>query len=335
MEALESKAHQSRLLQQLKRNRILPEYLLAPIIVQWELTAECNFRCLYCYNDSSYRLPDELTSEEALKVAEQIIKMKVFYVILTGGEPLLRKDYLKITEFLANNDVWVATLTNGWFIDRNMARKMAESVKIVQINIDGSSPEIHDRVRACKGSWERAVKAINYLLNEGVTVWVTFVPTRLNIEDVGRVIDLAAKLGVHRFLTDKLIITGRAARNASLIKPNPSEYSKFWSILKRKQREVRCKLEVRWFEIDEVDHLRKHLGRMSTGCIIAPNGVCRLECVLPYTFGSLRNESLSQIWMTRLKDAWKHPNIIGRIKKLDTDGLSQLFNSLRDDVPCY
>lgn len=72
---------------------------------------------------------------------------------------------------------------NGWFLDRSAARKIKElEYKWVQVSIDGANSETHDKIRGVKGSWERAVRALNYLTEEGVDAHVAFVPSRLNFQ---------------------------------------------------------------------------------------------------------------------------------------------------------
>ena len=77
----------------------------APICLTWELTYACNLACVHCLSSSGRRDPDELTPAEARRVVDEMATMKVFYVNIGGGEPMLRPDFFDLVGYAVDQKV--------------------------------------------------------------------------------------------------------------------------------------------------------------------------------------------------------------------------------------
>ena len=148
-----------------------------PIGVKLELTHRCNLRCGFCFTDSPRRTLEgtpDVSDATWLRVAEDAIAAGVIEAVVTGGEPLLRKELaLTVIEKFAEAGVAVSLVTNGWFVDEAVADRIAAIGDVrVHVSVDGASPEVHDAVRGVPGSWRRAMRAIDLLLARGVPVQV-------------------------------------------------------------------------------------------------------------------------------------------------------------------
>lgn len=292
---------------------ILPRYFKAPIFGLWELTNKCNLSCVHCYYNANSSLVEELSTVEAVNVAKQLGELKVFEVYLSGGEPLLRDDWETIISRLREEEIQVGIITNGTQIDKKAAKTLSDlKVKWVQISIDGSTAPIHDRVRGLNGGWERSVQALQHLKNEGVRTHVSFVPSNLNYFDVGKVIDLCVSMGIEYFVTDMLVLTGRAALNFSSIILDQEQYTEFFDLLESSAKKHGDKITI-IAPSPEKEVLKTYLAVRSATpnlwCIITPEGHLRLDLLLPFTYGDLRKQKICQIWWDFLKDGWQRPEV--------------------------
>lgn len=297
----------------LNKKEVLPQYFKAPIFGLWELTNRCDLSCVHCYYNANSEKICELTTKEAIDIANQLNDLGIFEVYISGGEPLLRDDWDQIIEQLRINNIQVGLITNGTNVTKQVAKKIAQlNVKWVQISIDGSEAEIHDKARGLDGSWEKSVDAIRYLKNEGVQVHASFVPSNINYFDVGNVIKLCASLNLTYFVTDMLVLTGRAALNADSIMLNNEQYDEFFAKLNAAAKEVSDTMTI-IAPSPEKQVLKTYLTMRSATpniwCIITPKGELRLDLLLPFTYGNVRKQSIQEIWWQYLKEGWRRPEV--------------------------
>src|SRR6187549_3016838 len=94
-------------------NRI--DLLGAPLLVTWQITRDCDLCCLHCCTDSApgKRLPDELDRDEAIRLADDLVRNQVPYVMLCGGEPLIVPHFFVLAETLGQGGVQIKIETNG------------------------------------------------------------------------------------------------------------------------------------------------------------------------------------------------------------------------------
>ena len=306
----------------LNQEGILPKYFKAPIFALWELTDRCNLSCIHCYYNSNRKeTSSELTTAQALRLIEQLAKMKVFEVYLTGGEAFLREDWPTLIQKLRENNIQVGIITNSTFIDAPAAKRLAEfKIKWVQISIDGASPEVHDKVRGLPGGWEKSVNAIRYLRQNNIRTHVSFVPTKINFRDLKKVIALAVEMGLEYFVTDMLVLTGRAAINFDNVKLSAAEYTEFFQLLEETAKDYKDKITI-IAPSREKETLKTYVKTRSATpniwCIITPQGSCRLDLLLPFTYGDLKTQSLQSLWDNFLREGWERPEVVEFINSLN------------------
>lgn len=151
-----------------------------PITCVWEVTMGCNMRCGHCGSSCAEPLADELTTEEALNLCDQIAELGLKWITLSGGEPLTRKDVPMLVERLASSGVAVNMITNGWLLDQEKAQKLKESgISTVAISIDGT-PQIHDKIRR-EGAFEHAKTAFLTMKRLGIYTGAVTTITKQNI----------------------------------------------------------------------------------------------------------------------------------------------------------
>jgi len=290
----------------------------APLFVAWQLNSACNLECLHCCEEAGHSMPDELTKEEIMDFCEQIAEMKVPYVAISGGEPLLHPHFIEICEFFRSKNISLKVETNGFFIDRKMANRFGElGFRSVQVSIDGATAESFEKLRL-KGDWQRTIEACNYLVEAGVNTEIVFVPTKFNIHETGDVIEMAYKMGIYGFYTGKIMRIGRAAKNWDALCPSDEEYGRFFKVLKEKQVKYEGKMKVYYYPFDVLEELKYRLKYPSASLLVIPNGKVKIIGPLPFICGDLRKHRFSEVW-EMYKNAWKNPQVIDFTNKVIND----------------
>ncbi len=156
--------------------------------VIWELTMACNMRCKHCGSICKEKINDELSTQEALDLCDQLGKMGPSLVSLSGGEPSCRKDWHLIAERLYKNDITVTMITNGWQINQDFIDKVKQAkINCITISIDGLK-EHHDHMRR-EGSYNRSIEAFKLLVKNGIP---TNVCTTINNHNINELEDMKA-----------------------------------------------------------------------------------------------------------------------------------------------
>jgi mycofactocin radical SAM maturase len=183
----------------------------APICLTWELTYGCNLACVHCLSSSGRRDPGELSTEECLRVIDELHAMQVFYVNIGGGEPTLRPDFWDIVEYAVDRQVGVKFSTNGSRITPAVAARLARTDYVdVQISIDGADAATNDAIRG-SGSFDVATKAMRNLADAGFGEFkISVVVTRDNVAQLDDFLALADSFGAQLRLT-RLRPSGRGA----------------------------------------------------------------------------------------------------------------------------
>jgi radical SAM protein with 4Fe4S-binding SPASM domain len=180
-----------------------------PLDGSLELTFRCNLRCRHCYvseADDGRRLPDrELSAREIRRITDEVVDRGCLWMLLTGGEPLLRSDLGEIYLHMKRRGLLVTLFTNGTAITPRVADLLAEwPPLVVEISIYGSRPEIYERVTGVPGSFQRCIRGIELLLERRVRLRLKTVPTTLNHTDMEGMRLLAAAYGLE-FEWDPLV----------------------------------------------------------------------------------------------------------------------------------
>ena len=181
-------------------------------IVAWEVTRSCNLNCVHCRASSdSGPYPHEFDTKGALTVIDQIREVGQPIVILTGGEPLLRKDIFTLADYGAEKGLRMVMGSNGTLITRDMAKQISRSgIKRVSISLDGATSGSHDQFRQVSGAFVRAMEGIARLKEQGVEFQINTTLTRQNLSEAKDILDLSVRLGAAAHHVFLLVPTGRA-----------------------------------------------------------------------------------------------------------------------------
>jgi len=181
--------------------------------VSWNLTQRCNLECAHCYM-SAFAGADtrgELSTEECRRVIDEIAQVNPnVFLILTGGEPFLRKDLFEIASYAAEKRFTTVLGTNGVLLREREAKAMrAHGVLGASISLDSTDRARHDAFRRLPGAWDGAVRATRVLADEGLDFSLHMSVTDWNVDEVPAMVDLARNLGAKVLNFFFLVRTGR------------------------------------------------------------------------------------------------------------------------------
>ena len=303
-----------------------------PYVVSWNLTYRCNLACEHCYLDAggtalvsteNFADRSELGTDECFRVIDEIAAFAPECVtILTGGEPLLRRDIIEIVRRAAERELWVVVGTNGVRITENVARRLADAgARGLSLSLDALDPDRHDHFRKVRGAWQNTVEGAEILNRTGLPFIVQTTAGSHNLGELEAIADfahdrLAAKVWNLYFL----VPTGRGQFVSDM---TPEQYDEVLASLYRIQGKyqgrmlVNAKCAPHYIKTvlengrrpgseegssTDTHPIRTYSGGAG-GCPagthymgIRPNGDVTPCPYLPVFAGSLRQTSLTNLW---------------------------------------
>lgn len=289
------------------------------------ITNACNLRCAHCYVGSGEATADELDGKEWIKILKQALQLGAFGVNVSGGEPLLHRDFREIAEFIASVPTFNANLnTNGTQIKVGQEELLSRAFTTVQISIDDSIGERHDAFRGSKGCFKKSVKAIEKLVAYGVEVNVGFSLTPHSLSALDGVVEFCENIGVSALGIGLVANNGRASINnlAPSVGPRSMYQDEFMALMYRKLRELsernttlRILPPFRISDSKVVPLQEKQYicnGDNSQVIYVMADGT-GMPCdkLPPHAFGcgNLKRQSLIDVWMSDKMTAFKRMSI--------------------------
>lgn len=204
--------------------------------ISWNLTQRCNLLCAHCYMSAFPRADasQELTTKECRRVIDEITQVNPnVFLILTGGEPLLRKDLFDIAAYAAEKEFTVVLGSNGVLLRDKQARLMRQhGIQGASISLDSTDPAKHDAFRHLPGAYQGAIRATEALRVEGLDFSIHTSVTSWNVTEIPAMIDLAKSLGARVLNLFFLVRTGRGQ---DLTDITPDQYEHLLTYLARVQ----------------------------------------------------------------------------------------------------
>lgn len=159
------------------------------------LSYKCNMKCKHCF--VSKELKDDVLYSHYKEVIQKLYDQGLYMVFYTYGEPLFTERFFEVAEYVASKDLCQVLMTNGFLInDETVARIKKSGINLVYVSIDSSDANKHDNNRNRKGAWERAIKAIEFLVNSGIRTGIACTVTNDNYEEIDEIYHIGENLGV-------------------------------------------------------------------------------------------------------------------------------------------
>jgi len=264
-----------------------------PLSVQLDLTYRCNERCIHCYLDHDDH--GEMTTAEIKDLLDQMADAGVFYLTISGGEILMRRDFFEILEHARLRTFCVKLKTNGVLIREKEAKRLRElGVETVQISIYSHRAEVHDAITKMPGSFRQSIEAARFLRQEGLPVTLANVLMTENSTDYLSVKALAAELDARYFIDPT--ITPMMDGNRSILNLNVDQ-----AALQGVFRDGALVGNVEEFcapppsvDEDALDMLPCSAGH--TACYVSPYGDVYPCVQFPLPSGNVRQTKFIDIW---------------------------------------
>ena len=199
-----------------------------PRLVFWEVTKGCNLRCIHCRATATQlSAPTDLSTEASLGIIDQIAAFANPILVLSGGEPLFRRDIFQLARYATGRGLRVALATNGTLVTKDVARNIVDTgVRRVSISLDGADAATHDAFRGIPGAFEASVQGLRNLRDLGMSVQINMTIARHNAHQLPEVLDLARKLGADALHTFLLVPVGCGVDLAADQMVAPDEYER-------------------------------------------------------------------------------------------------------------
>ncbi|MFO0996967.1 MAG: heme d1 biosynthesis radical SAM protein NirJ [Alphaproteobacteria bacterium] len=292
-----------------------------PVVI-WNLVRRCNLNCKHCYSLSAdVDFPGELTTQQIYEVMDDLKAFGVPVLILSGGEPLLRRDIFDISRRAKAKGFYVGLSSNGTLIDEAIADRIAEiGYDYVGVSLDGIGA-VHDRFRRQEGAFADALRGIRLCKARGVKVGLRFTMTEHTVASLDPLLDLLDAEDIDKFYLSHLVYAGRGnryraddARHATTRAAMDRIFERCWAYVERGVRkefvtgnnDADGVYFLHWARRrfpDKAHHIRAKLaawGGNASGVNVA--NIDNLGDVHPDTFwwhyslGNVKERRFSEIW---------------------------------------
>jgi MoaA/NifB/PqqE/SkfB family radical SAM enzyme len=282
----------------------------APLFAAWQLTNRCQARCIACCEESgpdrAWR--DELTRDQALRVARSLAAFGIPYVAFGGGEPLGVPFCWDLFGQLTDDGVLLKLETDGSRIDDAAADRLAAlAIQCVQISVDGARARTHELVRP-GSSFAAATSAIARLVARELSPQLVFAPNRFNIGEIVEAFELAAASGCGAFVTGPLMRIGRAASDWQRIACSEAQWSDAVERLRERAASMASSIVLSIYPWDIVTEMERRIDSPQAMLLIAPNGQVKLLNALPFVVADLRRDSVGEAWEA-YREGWRAESV--------------------------
>jgi radical SAM protein with 4Fe4S-binding SPASM domain len=300
-------------------------------LIAANLTRRCNLACDHCYMDAETRTAGgeaELSSAEVKGLLDEIAgRSNETMVVLTGGEPLLRRDLEEMILHGQQLGLSMVVGTNGVLLDRERVQSLkAAGAMGVGISLDSLDPAGHDRFRGCPGSWKKTLAGMDHCREEQLPFQIHFSVTEQNAHEVQGMIDFAGASGAHVLNIFFLVCTGRGESMSDI---TPARYEEVLGQLVKAQNETRdliirarCAPHYKRvaYQHDPDSPLTRAQGYEGGGCLagihycrITPEGGVTACPYIPDEEGSIRQGGFWEIWdRSENFRQLRHPQLQGK-----------------------
>ena len=280
-----------------------------PFILFWEVTRACALACRHCRAIAQPQAhPQELNHEEAMSLVDQIAGLAPPMLVLTGGDPMMRRDILDIITYAASKGLRVAlspAATNR-LINSDFHQLRAAGVVSLSLSLDGATQETHDTFRGVPHTFERTLQAARMAKEAGIQLQINTTISRSTLPELEGFVQLLREIQPDVWSVFLLVPTGRATMDEL---PEAAALEQLWQRLLELRGELPFAIKT-----TEGHHYRRamlqaartsgapaprHLVPTRDGkgvVFISHTGDIQPSGFLPLTAGNVRTDSLAAIY---------------------------------------
>ena len=270
--------------------------------IRFQVTKECNFTCPWCFSDAKDKLANELSLAEAIRMTDQLISCGLKTMTLTGGEPLLRKDFcFGLLRHLKNNKIYAKLFTNGSLLNEEVIKGISGIVNEVQVSV------------YTRDYWPKVKAIFKQLKKHNIRAVMRITLTSKNYGQVRDLVKLAEGNGVDALRVRTFMMQGRGLKNRGYLLNGKFKESIGYLVSVRRNKNYPIQLLAPFFpflydkNIDpKVFSGHGFIGYTLCKCIedmgsILPEGTVKFCGYFPHNLGNVRKQSFREIWSDKNK----------------------------------
>lgn len=295
------------------------EERFVPKWIAWESTRKCNLKCVHCRCSSELQSTQgRFDTARAKQLIDDICAVSQPVFVLSGGEPLMRKDIFEIAAYGTEKGLRVCMATNGTLVTDEVCEQIkATQIRIVSLSLDGHTPETHDDFRQQPGAFEGTLRAAELFRKHGIEFIVNSSFTKRNQPYIADTFRLAKRIGAKAWYMFMIVPTGRGEEIMSeLISKEDYEEILAWHYHQEKNEDeilMRPTCAPHYYRV--VPQLNRAEGSAFTrrslsfstgggkGCLAAQS-ICLIDCMgdvkpcsyFPISAGNVLERSFEDIW---------------------------------------
>lgn len=302
-----------------------------PFLISYAVTRKCNLKCKHCYSESTEeQAPDELSTEEAKILLDDIANWGIKLLIFDGGEPLYRDDFFDIARYASTKGLRVVIGSNATLIDSDVANRLKSSgVMGVQISIDGAEAQTHDWFRGEPGTFNKTLEGAKACREVGLPFQFGMTIRRGTLDEIPNMLKLAIDSGANAAEFFDLIQVPRVKREIPDEVLAVDERKTIMEWLAEAQRDAPiiirvpgCPMYTLILQEKNIQpkhfaaNLLKRIPYYGRGCAagmpngyltVLPNGDVIPCMLLQAKLGNVREENITRIWnnsplLSKLRD---------------------------------
>jgi SynChlorMet cassette radical SAM/SPASM protein ScmE len=304
------------------------------------ITGRCNLACRHCHYAEEMVSLNDLDTTAWMDFFEELEANRVMRVKLTGGEPFIREDIFRLIEGIIRHRMRFSLTTNATLISADTVEQLqpvARRLDDIQVSMEGSSGEIHDRLRG-EGSYELAIKGLKALISAELPVSVRITVTQLNIDDLFNTCRGLIELGVKSINIDECLPFGEGEKNAADLLLTPEQFARTMDILANFSQTYPGILQCRsgFFVIHSCLKAAEKLVPVGRGSTADGRGGHLSECGAALKIISVLHDGqyvpclllpqlhLGEIGKDNLKDIWNNSSILQDFRKRQRISLAEI-----------
>ena len=291
-------------------NKALKAYQLGrPSEIIWNITNRCNLLCDHCYMAAdAHQKPEQLSDEESLELVDRIAEAGVPLLFLSGGEPMVRRNFWDILEKARGYGIRVTISTNATLINRDVAKRLkANGIDWIATSLYGPD-EFHDKMVGVPGTRTKVIEAIKILREEGVGVAIKTAVSRDTWPYIYDLVQEAKDLDCGLIYLCDLITSGRSEGEED-IRITAEQWREFADFVLEDLLDPDCHLE---YDIGALPSVIPYLAeRLKARGVDVSKGLERLKLVsaCPVGKGHMNINSEGGIMPCQFAQDWTVGNI--------------------------
>ena len=280
----------------------------SPYFVDWAITGRCNLSCRHCRGFPG----GELSTERARSLIAEMAELGPGWVLVEGGEPLLRKDLFELLGLMQQKRLEVHLITNGMLLSPQILTSLKQLEVRVVISIDGATAVTYESIRG-GASFEKVVEQARNCAQGGLLEAIDFTILKRNYTEIPAIFRLAASVGV-----PKITLIGlKPCQDYSGELLSPQEYCEAIKLTCQAAQETGVEFffdePYFWATVKELG-LTAHLPASTAGIVISSTSACAFGEYLfiestgevkpcsfaPLVLGNVNEKPLGEIWSEML-----------------------------------